>query len=354
MSELQGVDLGGLSDDWGKTEGSFPPVDPELVHLCDADIGAYEVANLEKPDVENFQDFLDWIEYRRLLCGAYRSIPFVTAGTKGGRYELAILREYQGNRKAHRDPGLANRVRSLRSLLAERDPRCVVGTDQEADDLICQYQVAALRTGSVQGGGKRTITDSTDKDLRMFPGLHLCPKSLEPVDVSGYGSCWIDESTSSKRVLGWGTSFFWHQLLMGDQADNIPGLPYLAGRLANRYQPTAAILKAQDRLREGGTEKQLEAAARALRERKPLKIGPVLAHAVLEGVTDDLEALRRVREAYYEWYGPGVFEVEDWRGTIRKCTAGHMLLEQARLLWMRRVPGECVTTFFKEICDGVQ
>lgn len=355
MSSVAGVDLSGLRDDWGGSTGSFPAVDPELVHLCDADIGAYEVANLEKSDVENLQDFIEWIEYRRLLCGAGRTIPFVTASVcKGGRYDLAVIAEYQGNRKSGRDPELLNRVRSLRGLLGERDARAVVGDDQEADDLIVQYQYAALRTGSLPDGSRvgRTCIDSADKDLRMSAGLHLCPQSMELVDVHGYGRIWLDESTSSKKVLGWGTSFFWAQLLMGDTADNIPGLPGLSCELANRYLPTQAVLKARTRIAEGGTEKQLVAAQRTIAERKPLKLGAVTAYAVLQGCEDDRAAMLRVFECYRKWYGEDEFTVQHWKGHSLRYTWGHALLEQARLLWMRRTPRECVTTFFKEVLNG--
>jgi hypothetical protein len=324
------------------------------VHLCDADIGAYEVADLEKGDVENYQDFVAWIEHRRLLCGAYRSVPFVTAGDKGGRSAIAVVKEYQGQRSKNRDPELVNRVRALRHLLAERDSRCVVGRTQEADDCICQWQYARIR-GKLGGRdlrpGETTITDSTDKDLRMFPGLHIDPYTHELVEVRGFGGCWLDESTSTKKILGWGTSFFWHQLLVGDGADNIPGLPLLSGELANRYKPTAAITKAMGRLASGGTDKQLQAAQRTISERTPIKVGPVLVSTILAGVDNDYEALRRVRECYYSYYGEGQFEFERWDGTTLRRTAGHMLLEQARLLWMRRVPRECPSTFFREVCE---
>jgi hypothetical protein len=354
MGDILGVDLGDLDGSWGGG-ASLPPVDPKLVHLCDADIGAYRVADLEKGDVENYQDFVEWIEHRRLLCGAARTIPFVTAGSKGGRYNLAVVREYQAKRSKNRDPELVNRVRALRSLLAERDNRTVVGELEEADDLICQYQYAAIR-GELRGcnlwPGERTVTDSDDKDLRMFPGLHIDPYTHEHVHVAGFGSCWLDESTSTKKILGWGTSFFWHQLLVGDGADNIPGLPALSGELANHYKPTAAVTKALGRIASGGTERQLTAARRTIQERKPIKVGPVLVATILAGVESDYEALRRVRECYYSYYGAGQFDFEYWKGhTVRK-TAGHMLLEQARLLWMRRVPRECPTTFFREVIEA--
>jgi hypothetical protein len=186
----------------------------------------------------------------------------------------------------------------------------------------------------------------------MFPGLHIDPYTLEHVHVTGYGSCWLDESTSTKKILGWGTSFFWHQLLVGDGADNIPGLPLLSGELANHYKPTAAITKAQERLLTDCTSKQRDAALRTIKERKPIKVGPVVVAAILAGVDNDYEALRRVRECYYSLYGSEVRPVAHWNGGIAVKTAGHMLLEQARLLWMRRVPRECPTTFFKEVIEA--
>jgi hypothetical protein len=186
----------------------------------------------------------------------------------------------------------------------------------------------------------------------MFPGLHIDPYTHELVDVSGFGGCWLDESTSTKKILGWGTSFFWAQLLVGDGADNIPGLPLLSGELANRYKPTAAVTKAQERLLTDCTPKQRDAALRTIKERNAIKVGPVLVACILAGVDNDYEALRRVRECYYSYYGEGQFEFERWDGSTMRKTAGHMLLEQARLLWMRRVPRECPTTFFREVIEA--
>ncbi len=353
MSDLNGVDLDALTESDIGGGVTLPPIQSDLVHLCDADLGAYEVVDLDKTDVENYADFLDWIEYRRLLCGSYRTIPFITLGDKGGRYELAVVAEYQGKRAKNRDPDVTNRVHALRQLLAERDTRCVVADHDEADDQICQYQLSALRgtpIGSLKSSD-RTITDSADKDLRMFAGLHLDPKSYEAVDVTGFGSCYLDESTSAKKCLGWGTSFFWHQLLMGDSADNIPGLPRLSGELANVYSPTAPITKAKSRLELGGTDKQLDSARKTLANRNPIKIGPVMALTILDGCVNDYEAMLRVRDAYLSWYGPGSFDVSHWNGSTVRKTAGHMLLEQARLLWMRRVPRECPSVFFAEVVE---
>ena len=69
----------------------------------------------------------------------------------------------------------------------------------------------------------------------------------------------------------------------------------------------------------------------------------------MEGITNDQDAFRAVYRAYTEHYGTGSFEFKCWRGDTHTLTAGDMLVEQARLLWMRREPNEDVMVFLNEV-----
>jgi hypothetical protein len=118
-----------------------------------------------------------------------------------------------------------------------------------------------------------------DKDMRMVPGTHLdwlthvmfklTPESF----VVNY-----DDKV-------WGRKWFWLQMLHGDTADNIPGLPGI------KVSPTKTKL-----------------------------CGPVTAAVELDGINDDTEAFEKVAGLYMGYYG------EAWAVNM---------LEQAILLWMR-------------------
>jgi hypothetical protein len=87
-------------------------------------------------------------------------------------------------------------------------------------------------------------------------------------------------------------------MLHGDTADNIAGLPTLTAKLLNRYLPTKKFNP----------------------KRKDAPCGEAKSTAILNGVTNDVEACKRVLEAY-----SGVYP-----------NAKEMMIESAFLLWMRR------------------
>ncbi len=93
----------------------------------------------------------------------------------------------------------------------------------------------------------------------------------------------------------------------------------------------------------------LLSALKTLAKRPPATIGQITAFNILKGCTSDAQAFARVKEAYTEHYGDIEFEFETWRGDIVTMTAGKMLLEQARLLWMLRTWDDDVIHFFGEI-----
>ena len=142
----------------------------------------------------------------------------------------------------------------------------------EADDEMGIYQLEATREG------RDTTICSRDKDLRIIPGYHY---SWECGKQTAIGPEYTDElgrlgKRENGSVLGYGTLFFYYQMLVGDSADNIPGLP--------RY-------------------------------------GTVAAYNTLEGCESIQDAYRRVRDLYKEKLGD---DAKDY------------FLEQADLLWIRQ------------------
>jgi hypothetical protein len=128
-------------------------------------------------------------------------------------------------------------------------------------------------------GEKPTIICSRDKDLKMVPGMHFsweCGKqpSWGPIEVSEMGRIILTEGAQPK-IKGTGLKFFYSQLLTGDTVDNIPGCP---------------------------------------------GVGPKKAIVLQDCATED-----ELFEVVSEWYQKKVGE--KWE---------MVMLEQGRLLWMKR------------------
>lgn len=293
------MDLAAIGVNAAKSDVTTTPLHKGRVLQADADFFAYECARLEESVNENFHVLKQHLEVKRKMAGAEFINVHLTLGLKGGRDQIATVKPYQENRSGSRDPLLQARVRELRVLMANYRNEFttpVVNLLQEADDSLTQYQVRQIALAGVDS----SVIMSGDKDLWMVEGLHCDPKTARMYTVKGYGKCeYKDVGNKEPKLVGAGTSWFWHQMIMGDTADNIAGLPKLSGRLANRYLPTKKIDP----------------------QRKAVACGEAKAVAILKDVTNDKEAAKRVFECYEGYYGG---------------EAMAMLFESAFLLWMRR------------------
>lgn len=284
-----------------QTDSVGTPIHKGRVLQDDADFHCYECCDLDETANENFQRLKKHIDYKRQMAGAEFVNVHITLGLKGGREQMASVQPYQEKRDNHRDPKIKERVAELRNMLANyKTPttKPVVNLFQEADDSLAQFQLKQIK----EHGVLSSVILSGDKDLWMVEGLHCDPKTGRMYRVAGYGKTEYREvGNVEPKLVGEGTSWFWHQMLIGDKADRIPGLPMISGRLAERYLPNK----------------------KPNPKRKALSCGEARAVAILNGVTTEVEAARRVLEAYTDHYG---------------VEAHEMLLEQAFLLWMRRTP----------------
>ena len=318
-----------------------PAVDGRHLQL-DADVCAY-FCDVDKSVAHNFNELKKYIETQRLMAGAELVNLHLTMGEKGGREAVAMVQEYQASRQT-RDENKQILVKELRVQMSSYSTDTVVPVawfDREADDGMTQYQNARIETHGLESSVIMTV----DKDLDMSHGNHMHPKTYNEYYVpNGYGEIWLDESTSQKKIVGRGTAFLWAQMLAGDSADYIPGLPKISAAYLNKHFPTKAILNA----------KTIKSKKAAMAKRKEASCGYVTAYDILRNCTSDREAYDKVREAYESYYGKRTFDYVCWRGNEHKLTAGHMMLEQARLLWMQRTPGEDVLVFFKEVADGLR
>lgn len=326
---VNGIELDGLCEETQDVQ--FPPVVPGRTVHIDADFLAYQVSYEKEDDPKTFEDMQHnadvSIEMLRGLAAAEHSILYLTPkdSNKGERYRTAILKEYQGNRDGKDKPRHLTAVRSW--MGAARG--AVMCRDCEADDGMAMAQYAAI----AEGNENLSIIASKDKDLRMVPGLHL-DWSLGRIggtpSSDPFGSIWVHErkkvhastgkETVVKKVQGFGWKFFWLQMLMGDAADNVSGLPLVAGPIMNKVKPTAA------------SKKKPEA-------RKPGQCGQMLAYELLKGVKTNQQAFQVVKALYNAHPEPFVH----WK-TGQPAPAASVFLSEAQSLWMRR-NSTCKTDF---------
>ena len=202
---------------------------------------------------------------------------------KGHRYAIARAKPYQGQRSSGRRP---KNWLYLRQLLEQGQAGypTTLTHDLEADDLFAHR--------SAELGQDNIVIHTQDKDMRMVPGYHLDWNdfTLHHHDARCF------RSTAGGKTYG--HAWFWEQMLHGDTADNIPGLPfYIEGVYSsgpNRGQPRLVLCGPKSTAVKG-----------------------------LEHITADDAAFEYVLNRYRTCYG---------------SEAIAYMLEQACLLWMRRTP----------------
>lgn len=248
-----------------------------VVHI-DGDYLAYQAAGNDDtaPGIARL-NALDAIERFRRWAGAETAVVHLTAPGchKAYRYLLATVKPYQGQRSG-RHPKNWQFLRDFLSSPNHPQFRSVVWTDREADDGIAYCAQAAADAGKVGAIAAK------DKDMRMLPGLHLdwsIPSIRTLVRPGEY-------QVIGENGLMYGHSWFWHQMLMGDSADHIPGLEKYVNEKGN-----------------------------------PVNCGEKTAEKLLSGINNDEAAYFIVANAYEAYYGMS------W--DLR-------FIEQAGLLWLRR------------------
>lgn len=254
------------------------PAVPGRVLLVDGDAVCYACAGND--DTSAWQARInvhDRIRRAKQLSGSESVLVPVTgrASHKGHRYAVARAKPYQGQRSSSRRPKNWDYLRQLvegNSL----DYPCEFTNVAEADDLFSKH--------SFDRGWANVVIHTQDKDMRMVAGYHLTWDDFNLIAVP--------EGTWALEFGGklYGEKWFWMQMLHGDTADNIPGLPRMTkpdGKQALCGEKTAAKL--------------------------------------LEETTCRADALAIVTSQYKSYYG------DAWASE---------LLEQGVLLWMRRRPGD--------------
>lgn len=238
-----------------------------LTAHIDGDYLAYYAAgNAETSPGLARQSVLHRVDKVKRLTGACSVVMHLTAdhSTKGDRFLAAKTKKYQGQRGGSKPVNW----RFLRDYMEAHDgskftPK--LWTNREADD-----GIAYLTHTLAEQRGQLHVIHTADKDMRMFAGVHLNWKTWHKtvVPLGAY-------DVLGQDGLQYGHRWFWMQMLKGDTADNIPGLP---------------------------------------------RVGDVAADNILRGTTCNGEASEAVCKAYRSRMGEG------WEA---------YLVEQAMLLWMR-------------------
>lgn len=342
LKQLFGLDVSEL-DGHKLEEPDYPVTLPGRVLHIDGDFLAYQVSADDSKSIDTMMHNHDVaVETLRLLAGAESTVSHLTAshGDKGGRYEQAIQKEYQGNRKGKDKPKHLHTVKSW----MENKRGAINHADQEADDGLCQANWNAVQAGTPE----LSVLVSKDKDLQMCQGFHLDWDEGTLEQVNGFGYIVLDRSKSSPKIVGKGPAFFWAQMLMGDTADDIKGLPKLPGSVMNAVSPTKAITDALDCLSDPTKSKKAkDTAKKKIKARKPGLCGPVITYEIISKINSDKLAYKVVKNLYKS-YGETI-GFTHWE-TGESVSWQKVFVSEAKLLWMRRVPNhQDVLNYFKEI-----
>lgn len=321
------------------------PTQGRVAHI-DADFLAYMVSAESKDELDgtlprkSFEEMQhnarEAVKHLTAMAGAtdYRCHLTPSASTKGNRPAQAVQQEYQANRHDREKPEFLDAIRAFIASELQGIPHL----DQEADDGLAQANYNAQGPRGAWGDSSLSIIVSKDKDLRMVPGLHMDWETGEHFTVGdAFGSVWLDDSKSTKKLVGWGTKFFWAQCLMGDPADFIKGLPEVAGSIHCGLKPTVAYKTALAKVKAGAEGSKLDSAKRvvAAAEARTKKVGPAMAYDMLKDVRNDMDAFQVVKTAWTALATEHDYQFTHWR-TGAAVTPTQALLGDMQLLWMRR------------------
>lgn len=269
------------------------PVTPGRVLLVDGDGLCYYCAGNDDTEAgEARRILLNKVLAAGRACGAEAIRILITGrgGLKGFRYAVARSKPYQGQRTdSHRPKNWAHLREYLEGWDVPGNITVETTFSLEADDLFARY--AAIIEDCVM------LTQ--DKDMRMIPGAHM--DWLTNIVRQVPKDCWA--TTLGDKLYG--RAWFWSQMLHGDTADNIPGLPFYT---------TGEVLKSGP---DKGKVKQIRCGDKS-----------TAVTEMLPEVTTDLGATLLLQGLYTTCYG------DRWLVEM---------LEQGILLWLR--VGEAGTVF---------
>lgn len=186
-------------------------------------------------------------EASELTGGSVTLLLTSTGSLKGGRKE--VYPTYQENRVGREKPPLWQVVLDYCSYLPHEST-----AEYEADDLFAKY--------AYETRGKLVIL-SSDKDMQQLPGLHVnwSTRLMTYVPFGAYDVV--------SHGLQYGKKFFWLQMLMGDYADNVKGLPMY--QVGDKWKPVGGVTA--EKLLRGLDEKAASSLVHGLYDNYGTKTG---------------------------------------------------------------------------------
>jgi len=171
----------------------------------------YSFTEEQLPLSEAVIAFDGWLKKLTDLAGCDRRVLLLTKGGSCFRTYRATLKKYKGNRDNLVKPPYYDELRNH----LKKNLKAKTYQKWEADDTACMSMaVSNAKPGTV------AILAAIDKDLEQQEGRHINPnKKDEGVYVV-------------TPFTGWYS--FYKQMLMGDVADNIPGLPRIGEKKADK------------------------------------------------------------------------------------------------------------------------
>lgn len=166
---------------------------------------------------EEIQHYLDNLEYTAIALGNVKQVLEGVTGRFNEEYkayiqgkgnfrdELATIKPYKGNRDNAHKPKYYMEIKDY--VIEKWNAIEVHG--QEADD--------AIGIEQFDNSDKYTVIVSTDKDMDMIPGWHYN---------------WVKDVLYYQPITAADMFLFW-QMMVGDTADNIPGINQVGEKRAN-------------------------------------------------------------------------------------------------------------------------
>lgn len=203
--------------------------------LFDTDLFIYQVCNTltYNKDPKDYPPFEHFFHLLLLKQSSYRSLlekwfdiktvnHFITAKDRSNfRYRVEVDPPYKHNRANQELPhGFYECVE-----YCQRVWKAEMIAGMEADDAI----------GIACSEDPQNTIRVSEKDLRMIPGWHydISVKFPSPIYVTDPGHLiWCRNKTGVGYVIGWGKKWFYFQMLVGDRADGVGGVPGIGEKKA--------------------------------------------------------------------------------------------------------------------------